>query len=308
MDDATDTGHAKLKEGETVARGPAYVHAKIGKNLPFLTIIYPHESKGTYLITDEKQIIGRGKHAAIVLNDDLASREHCQFWLGQQGVIIKDMVSTNGTIIDSQTIDEAVLSQESRLLIGTHIFKLEYKNEHELEYDKKLLQAATLDALTGIANRKTLMERARSLYGQCAHNERTLALVMVDIDHFKRVNDSLGHPAGDQVIKQVAQVLAENCSSKDICGRYGGEEFMMLLPDKHYSDLENLCQSVRKQIKDTHFTWEGGAIRVTISMGASVGEGAKLPGLEASVEHADRLLYEAKERGRNRLCSGRIGV
>ena len=306
MSDDTDTANIKSSASETVVGDLASIQSSIGKNLPFLSIIYPQSSKDTFSIMEKKQIIGRGQHAAVVLDDEMASREHCQFWLSAEGVIIEDMGSTNGTMIDNKLINQSVLSQQSRLLIGEHIFKLEYKNERELEYDKKLIHAARTDALTGISNRRDLMERAESLYKQCSNNDRVLAVIMLDIDHFKKVNDNWGHPAGDVVIKRVAQLLAAHCSSADICGRYGGEEFVALLPDKSKTAVVDFCEGLRKQIEDFSFTWGGEDIPITVSLGASVGEGSDLPGLETSIGNADACLYKAKEGGRNCLVCERI--
>ncbi|MGV6826620.1 MAG: GGDEF domain-containing protein [bacterium] len=306
MTDDTDIASARESAGETVIGSISEIHAKIGKNLPFLSIIYPQNKKNLFKVTEEPQVIGRGETASVVLDDDMASRAHCEFWLENEGVFVRDLGSTNGTLIDNALIETAQLTQESRLLIGDHILKLEYKNEHELEYDKKLIQAATTDALTGIANRRTLMDRARELYNQCLSNDRSLALVMLDIDHFKRVNDNWGHPAGDLVIKRVAQLLAAQCSSADICGRYGGEEFMVLLPDRSKTSVVDFCEGLRKQVEDFVFSWGGENIPVTISLGASIGEGRELPGLEQSVSQADDALYQAKEGGRNRLVCERV--
>ncbi len=306
MSDDTDTANTKNTGGETVIGDALSIQEKIGQSLPFLSIIYPPNNQNTYSVANKKQIIGRGNHVSIVLDDEMASREHCCFWLENDGVVIEDLGSTNGTMIDNQLISKAVLNQESRLIVGDHIFKLEYKNERELEYEKKLLHAATTDALTGISNRLNLMERAESIYQQCYNNERSLTVVMLDIDHFKQVNDKWGHPAGDLVIKRVAQLLAAHCSNADICGRYGGEEFLALLPDKSKSAVIDFCEGLRKQIEDFSFTWGGEAIPVTVSLGASIAEGSELPGLNASIEYADASLYKAKESGRNCLCCERV--
>jgi len=301
-DTDTDT-NTKNSGGETIIGNVESIRGEIGTNRPFLSIIYPQKNKNSFPVTEQKNIIGRGEHVSIVLADDMASREHCQYWLSDKGVVVEDMGSTNGTLIDNQLIKQTVLTQESRLLIGEHIFKLEYKNDRELEEDKKLLHAATTDALTGISNRRNLMERASSLYAQCSNNDRELAIIMLDIDHFKKVNDKWGHPAGDLVIKRVAQLLAAQCADADICGRYGGEEFLVLLPDRHKEGVLDFCEDLRKQIEKFSFTWRGEDIPVTVSIGASNGKGNELPGLEETVGLADTSLYKAKESGRNCVSS-----
>ena len=300
----TDTDIRSGSEGGTTVGAAPNRLARMGRSTPFLTIAYPTANQQHFEIGAAPLVIGRGRNVGVVIDDRLASREHCRVSLTAEGIVVEDLESTNGTMIDGVTIQRARLGTESRLQIGDYIFRLEYRNREELAYERALVEAATTDPLTGIANRNALIERAGLLYGQCRREGRALAIAMLDIDHFKRINDMHGHPAGDHVIKLVAQMLADQMRESDIFGRYGGEEFMAVLPDLDGAGAETACERLRTAVESMEIAWSGTPLAVTISVGMCARAGNTLEGLDAGIATADKALYAAKHAGRNRVCTG----
>ncbi len=166
--------------------------------------------------------------------------------------------------------------------------------------EKMLVEAAArIDLLTGLANRREIMARFHAEKARLERNSTLLSIIIADIDHFKRVNDSFGHLAGDQVLKDVATTLASNIRAVDICGRWGGEEFILLLPETSLDDAVLVAEKLRVAVSSITSIWKNSAIRTTISLGV----GMLLPGMdiEESTDLVDKALYRAKKGGRNRV-------
>ena len=158
---------------------------------------------------------------------------------------------------------------------------------------------ATIDRLTGVANRQALLAALFAEVERASRYERPLCVAFVDIDHFKAVNDSYGHAAGDIVLRGVAQTIAENLRASDLIGRYGGEEFMLILTETDVEEGAALSEKLRKLVERLQFSVEGNrALSVTISIGIVGGSGQKLR-MDNLVRDADAAMYSAKSLGRN---------
>ncbi|MEQ9207379.1 MAG: diguanylate cyclase [Phycisphaerales bacterium] len=165
---------------------------------------------------------------------------------------------------------------------------------------RMLEQRAQIDGLTGLYNRSHFDMRWKEVYESSIRHGKSLSLVMIDIDNFKSVNDTFGHPAGDAVISGMSNLLLTHLRASDIACRYGGEEFALILPDTTPDDAKGLCDRIR--IACEEISWPRHPERkITISMGISgCVEGPTLQSMEW-IEHVDANLYQAKERGRNRI-------
>ena len=158
---------------------------------------------------------------------------------------------------------------------------------------------ATIDRLTGVANRQALLAALFAEVERASRYERPLCVAFADIDHFKAVNDSYGHAAGDVVLRGVAQTIAENLRASDLIGRYGGEEFMLILTETNVEDGAALSEKLRKLVERLRFDVDGNAnLSVTISIGIVGGSGQQLR-METLVRDADAAMYSAKSLGRN---------
>ncbi|HET9347444.1 MAG TPA: diguanylate cyclase [Candidatus Limnocylindrales bacterium] len=158
--------------------------------------------------------------------------------------------------------------------------------------------AATTDKLTGVANRRALLVDLFNEVERANRYERPLSVAFVDIDHFKAVNDTYGHAAGDDVLRGVAQAISANLRATDMVGRYGGEEFMLILTETNVEEGAVLTEKLRTIVAKERFAADGGSISVTISIGIAGGVGARLTS-DALVRDADAAMYSAKSLGRN---------
>lgn len=166
---------------------------------------------------------------------------------------------------------------------------------------------AALDPLTGVANRRSLIAALDRDVARAMRTREAIALMMVDIDHFKDVNDQYGHPAGDQVLCHVVQVLRQRVRAQDLVGRYGGEEFMVVLPDTGLAGAEQLARELCKAVEVSRCRVHGiegldsTGISVTVSIGVFSGRLDSGDSWDMLIAAADRALYQAKENGRNRV-------
>jgi len=179
---------------------------------------------------------------------------------------------------------------------------LTYGNVSDLIREAEALERlASIDGMTGLNNRRNFLELAESEWARFKRYGRPLALLMMDIDHFKSVNDTHGHDAGDEVIRSVADALQKHKRVSDIAGRLGGEEFALLLPEATLDSAVAAAERLRGLVEARVITLEGHRIPVTISVGASAVQDGTL-GIEELIKQADVALYEAKRSGRNRVC------
>ncbi|MBN7826579.1 diguanylate cyclase [Bowmanella dokdonensis] len=165
--------------------------------------------------------------------------------------------------------------------------------------NEKLQMMSRVDGLTGLFNRRYWEECCQLEFKRCQRNQGSSSLMILDIDHFKKINDTCGHPAGDQVIRSLAQIIKQTVRETDIAGRYGGEEFTIVLPDTDAHNARQVAERVRQRAESAVVTHEGREIRFTISLGVSQFS-ASFKDHMTWVEHADQGLYQAKESGRNR--------
>jgi diguanylate cyclase (GGDEF)-like protein len=164
-----------------------------------------------------------------------------------------------------------------------------------------LIEHAHIDPLTGLPNRRALMERLECQWARIARHGGQLSFVMADIDHFKRVNDAHGHQIGDKMLQKVAAVIAQQCREVDLPARYGGEEFSIVVADETTSGATRLADRCREKIAKVRLAVNGETVAVTASFGVADANNAS--SLEVLMKHADEALYRAKEAGRNLVRS-----
>ena len=174
-------------------------------------------------------------------------------------------------------------------------------NEHLARANDELQRLAVTDALTGLHNRRNVETLLHDMFEHSIRLKEPLACAMFDIDHFKSVNDTQGHQAGDAVLQQLAGILETTAREIDKVGRYGGEEFIVLLPGAGMDDAVTFAERTRQQVESHTFTFEGGSLRRTISGGVAAFPDPRIAHREALVKAADDALYVAKELGRNRV-------
>ncbi|OWV00729.1 GGDEF domain-containing protein [Fibrobacter sp. UWR2] len=271
---------------------------------PHLIILYPQTQFKQIALEKGTVTLGRGQDADIRLDDELVSRKHCTLTFDGINVTVEDLGSTNGTFVDGQPVTRTVLDSDNRLQLGKMVMKVEFKDKSEEAFDRALYEAATIDPLTKISNRRNFFDRSLGELALARRNNYFVHTIMVDADHFKHVNDTWGHQCGDMVLKEIARILNEEKRECDLLARYGGEEFLLLLAGIGPEDARKSAERLRAAIEKHRFSWKDTIIPVTISLGLCTKQGEEIPKIEEMIAESDRLLYIAKEGGRNRVAFG----
>lgn len=256
-----------------------------------------------YDLEKEAVLIGRGADNDIVLDLDTVSRRHARIDRRDGRTTLTDLQSTNGTYIDERRVPPYVpqdLPRPARVIIGRAIFKYQAGDDLDLQYTEEIYQLKITDGLTGLPNRRRLMEVLAAEIPRARRYHRDLSLVMMDIDHFKTVNDTLGHLAGDHILRELANVVSLQVRQGEMFARYGGEEFVLLLPETNMEQARQTAERIRQKIESCTFQFADRKIPITISMGVGTFEAPDMDDA-GLIEAADRGLYKAKQSGRNRV-------
>ena len=272
---------------------------------PHLIILYPQTQFKQIALEKGTVVLGRGADADIRLDDELVSRKHCSLTFDGKNVTVQDLGSTNGTFVDGNQVTKMVLDSDNRLQLGKHVLKIDFKDASEEAFDRELYEAATMDPLTKISNRRNFFDRSLgelALARLARRNNFFVHAIMVDADHFKHVNDTWGHQCGDMVLKEIARILKEEKRESDLLARYGGEEFVLLLSGIGIEDAKKSAERLRMAVERHRFSWKDTVIPVTISLGLASKQGENIGKIEDLIAECDRLLYVAKEGGRNQVA------
>ena len=251
-------------------------------------------------------VIGRSPGVDLPLPDEEVSRTHA--WVTLRGapgneVILEDCGSTNGTFLNDQLVTGPTpLSAGDRIAMGNHVLKLVAMDPLERAFYAVLLDQSTRDPLTGLNNRRSTLEELQHRFDLSQRHERPLAVIMCDLDHFKLINDSLGHGAGDLVLEEFGQRVKNNLRTTDLAGRIGGEEFLLILPETDMQGALLLADRLRAATGEVLFELLPESLRVTCSLGVAQRTAEDRDG-GALMARADGALYAAKRSGRDRVCS-----
>ncbi|MCB2154732.1 GGDEF domain-containing protein [bacterium] len=250
-------------------------------------------------------VIGRSTSVDWALNDPTASRMHTKIEYENYDkptempcCYIEDLGSRNGTEVNGRQIDARIqLEEHDRLLIGSSLIGFFVRDEGELRHDESLYESATRDVLTGLDNRRQLLAHMKHHLARTGRLGIQLSFLLLDLDHFKEVNDQHGHDVGDEALCHVANILKQGCRESDLVARWGGEEFAICLPDTGNDEALTLAERLRKSVASSELGVGSKTLRFTISIG-----GASYRKGDDSIsifQRADRMLYKAKNAGRN---------
>jgi len=252
-----------------------------------------------------QNIIGRSPQVDIALLDEEVSRTHAviSLWQGPGGdrVQLEDKGSTNGTFLNGRPVTRTMdLAPGDRIALGSHVLKLVAMDAMERAFHAVLLDQSSKDALTGLANRRTTLEELQRRFDLSRRHHRPLTLIMCDLDHFKSVNDTHGHLAGDVVLRDFGGRVAHSLRTTDVAGRIGGEEFLLVLPETDREGALLLAERLRAATSDAPFLLPSGPLRVTCSLGVAERREEDRDG-GALMGRADMALYQSKNGGRNKV-------
>jgi diguanylate cyclase (GGDEF)-like protein len=258
------------------------------------------------LVRGRPNELGRLEGLEVALRDDGVSRRHARITVDDRGALLEDLGSQNGTWVDGGRVATARLVDGSRLTVGAQTtLKFVHADELEARYQRRMAEGALHDPLTGLHNRRHLQDRLLGELSAAQRHGRPIAVLVADIDHFKRVNDAHGHLVGDEALKLAALALRGALRKEDVLARFGGEEFVVVARETGLAGARVLGERLRRAVENSRSTVGEVELRLTVSVGVAAAERLPPgPGAEtdrALLELADRALYLAKEAGRNRV-------
>lgn len=265
-----------------------------------LVQIYPADVVDGMLLLEENTVVaGRDSECDLYLHDGSVSRQHAEFISDGKGYRLRDLGSTNGSLVNGQPVDDVELRSGDTIKLGCFMFKFLAAGSVESQYHETVYTAMTRDALTGAMNKRYLLEAMQREIARCRRQENPLAAVMLDIDHFKSVNDTHGHLVGDEVLREFGQRLGAVCREYDLLARYGGEEFCLVLFGSDKAEAIESAERCRQAVCATPFETAVGPLKITASFGISVLDPTQEQSPTDLIHLADMRLYDAKEAGRN---------
>jgi diguanylate cyclase (GGDEF)-like protein len=248
--------------------------------------------------------LGRHTQSTVVLTDDGVSRKHARILREGDRFVLEDLGSANGTFVRGEKVARHRLNDGDVFQLGpTVMFRYTYTDASQERMLNKLYEASVRDALTGTYNREHFEERLKVEVAYARRHNTVVSLVMFDLDHFKKINDTHGHPAGDAVLIYVAQMVTKGLRTEDVFARYGGEEFSVILRGIDLEGAARVGERLRSTVAARPVDHEAKQIPVTMSVGCAELADCPEPSTTALVAIADRRLYAAKHGGRNRVVA-----
>ncbi len=256
-----------------------------------------------YCLEKKETLVGRADEVDIHINDARISRHHFKINVAEGDATIEDMGSTNGTYVNGSKLKGAYLLRDGdKIQISSStVIKFAYGDKGERMFHDEFYNMANFDAVTGIYNKHVFLRRLEEEFSHAKRTSHPLSLLMIDIDFFKKVNDTYGHLAGDFVLSHIVKRIGETIRNEDILARYGGEEFVVILRGIEKDGAVLLAERIRLSIEKNPLQFEGHTITSTISIGVSTLKGANFDSPKALLDAADQQLYAAKEGGRNQV-------
>jgi diguanylate cyclase (GGDEF)-like protein len=256
-----------------------------------------------YMLADTRLTLGRDNDCDICLSDLSVSRHHARIQPGMDGYYVVDLQSTNGTFVNDKPASMCKLKDGDYLRFGNWIFRYLTGGNVEADYHEEIYRLTIIDALTGVHNKRYLLDFLDRELARSARHRRPLSMGMLDIDHFKVINDQMGHLAGDYALRELAIMVKEAIRREELFARYGGEEFVIVWPETNREGAVQIGERLRELVEKHTFGFEGRTFSVTISMGigSTTGEDSLTP--TDLIRRADEKLYAAKQAGRNRVES-----
>ncbi|HVU52912.1 MAG TPA: GGDEF domain-containing protein [Polyangia bacterium] len=270
-------------------------------------ILSGHEAGRVQLMTGDTLVVGRASTCDLRIDDSSLSRQHCRIRKTDGVYFVEDLESRNGTQVDGLRIKAPVRLEDGALiqLAATTIIMFSHQEDLEVQAEQRLYASAVLDPLTGLHNRRHLDARLKSEFAFANRHGTPLSVLLIDIDHFKKVNDTYGHLGGDAALKALADRLQRTVRIEDIVARYGGEEFAVVARGIEGAGALLFAERIRDKASQIEVSHEEDTIKFTISVGVVTMTRERIfDSIASLLKAADDALYKAKETGRNRCVRG----
>ncbi|MCO4760353.1 MAG: GGDEF domain-containing protein [Myxococcales bacterium] len=302
----------RRRRADTLALVPGKEDVQIRTTrMPCLTVMEGQLPGRLYAMRPGEITIGRALENDIALTDPRISRHHATMQVSEDAVRVVDAKSRNGTFVGGEVVSEAVLPDRAKFGLGPDVvLRLDWLDADDRAFQRRQFEALTRDQLTQCHNRLYLDEEFVRAASTALRLQLPLTVMVIDLDHFKRVNDDCGHAVGDAVLRDTAKTLREQVRGTDVLARVGGEEFVMLMPGSDLPTATAVAERIRAAVEArAHYLRGGKTIHVTLSAGvAALGE-VPTTDPEALLSLADARVFLAKNSGRNCVIStgGAVG-
>ena len=291
------------REDTTTRHSSKAAVVSAGPSNPFLIVIRGGHAGEMHALRQPESILGRGRSSTICLEDDGVSRRHARVLCERSDAYIEDLGSVNGTFVNGQLLQARChLADGDKIALGpVAMLKFTFTDELEEDFQRRMFEAALRDPLTHAYNRRYFAERLDKELAFARRHGTPLSVIMLDIDHFKRINDTAGHSAGDAVLVKLAQVALDTLRSEDVLTRVGGEEFAVICRDTDLGQAAIVAERLRELVAAMRVGHEGKTITLTASLGVAASPDVETEDPMQLVSAADEAMYEAKAAGRNRV-------
>ena len=304
-EDLADVSEATMIVDSNMLKQAQAKQQQQSRDQAYLIVISgPHVGK-MFKVDQSEATVGRSSKADMYVNDVGISRRHARLVAYGNDVFVEDMESANGTYLNGDRVKRRVqLEDGDKITLGsTTILKFTYHDRLDETFQKQMFDAALRDGLTGAYNKNFMLNHLNTELAFALRHGTPLSVIMFDVDHFKPVNDTYGHLAGDAILKRLAEISMSTLRADDIFARYGGEEFTIVSRGTTQERAAIIAERLRQIIDKTDFIFDGQHIPITVSLGV-----AGLPDTPAQttddlIGAADAPLYQAKNSGRNRVCA-----
>ena len=268
-----------------------------------LIVIAGNDIGKLYQLTSDNVTVGRDDDCHVRISDESVSRRHARVYRQSADTfMLEDLDSTNGTFCNGVAVRQKVLEDGDKVMIGsTTILKFSYQDASEIDFQESLFSSIARDWLTQAYNKRYFEQALATEFSFAERHQSLLSLLMFDLDHFKKINDTYGHVAGDFVLKEFCRQLTAILRSEVWIARFGGEEFVILARGTDRKGACVLAERCRATIAAVRFDFEGTVIPLTVSIGVATYPHEKISSPADLVAAADAALYQAKKGGRNRV-------
>ncbi len=267
-----------------------------------LVQIYPLDlDHGPIELGHETVTLGRSSSCQIQIADDSVSRQHAEIRFRGDRCEIIDLGSTNGVSVNGVLGQRTTLCSGDRIQLGTRVYRFLADDDIESQYHETVYSMMTRDGLTGVYNKRYLTETLVREVPRCKRHSRPIALIMIDVDNFKSVNDKFGYLVGDQLLRELAQRMQNVLREDDVLARLGGEKFAILIVESDLEQSVEIADRCREAVRSTAVDTTVGPIDATISVGVAAPVSDHLGSPDELIADAIERLCEAKSSGSGRV-------
>lgn len=278
-------------------------------SIPTLTFLSGDALGKELPLLQQQLTLGRGEESDVLIMDPSVSRKHiqltCRKLIGKEGsqslkVILQDLGSKNGTLVNYRRVRRVILKPGDKICLGRVILKFEYRDLADQNFFDEIYRLATVDPLTSLLNKVSITRFLSEELTKKLRYRGMLSLLLIDLDDFKSLNDMQGHLLGDRALQAVGEILRRNLRRQDKAGRFGGDEFLVVLPETGLKGAATLAERLRADLERSAAAEAGLPNEISASIGVATypSDGQTC---ESLLEHADVAVYRAKARGKNRV-------